>query len=53
MKQYLLSLFTDIQDKFEYLHVNEISFDIPKIETHGDYSTNIAMLIGRKTKKTA
>lgn len=51
MKQYLLSLFTDVQDKFEYLDVNEISFDIPKIETHGDYSTNIAMLIGRKTKK--
>ncbi|MBK7866905.1 MAG: arginine--tRNA ligase [Ignavibacteriales bacterium] len=40
-----------MQDKFEYLDVNEVSFDIPKIETHGDYSTNIAMLIGRKTKK--
>lgn len=51
MKQYLLSLFTNIQDKFEYLDVNEVSFDIPKIETHGDYSTNIAMLVGRKTKK--
>lgn len=51
MKQYLLSLFTDVQQKFEYLDVNEVVFDIPKIETHGDYSTNIAMLIGRKAKK--
>jgi len=51
LKQYLLSLFTDIQDKFEYLDIKEVSFDIPKIETHGDYSTNIAMLLGRKTKK--
>ncbi|KAB2909406.1 MAG: arginine--tRNA ligase [Ignavibacteriales bacterium] len=51
MKNYLFDLFTSVKEKFDISDDTEINFDIPKIESHGDYSTNIAMLLAKKLKK--
>ena len=51
MKKYLQKLFEDAAKRLPYLSEIEISFDTPKIETHGDLSTNAAMLLSKKLKR--
>ncbi len=51
MKNYLLSLFKDTSASLEYLNEVDIFFDVPKQETHGDLSTNAAMLLTKKLRK--
>ncbi|RKY93184.1 MAG: arginine--tRNA ligase [Ignavibacteriae bacterium] len=51
MKIYLNKLFTEAAEKLPYLKDVNISFDIPKIETHGDLSCNAAMLLTKTLKK--
>lgn len=51
MKFYLNNLFTEAAQKLPYLKDVSISFDIPKIESHGDLSCNVAMLLTKKLKK--
>ncbi|MBT8386907.1 MAG: arginine--tRNA ligase, partial [Ignavibacteria bacterium] len=51
MKLYLNQLFTEAAEKLTYLKDVNITFDIPKIETHGDLSCNAAMLLTKKLKK--
>ena len=51
LKLYLNKRFTEAAEKLTYLKDVNITFDIPKIETHGDLSCNAAMLLTKKLKK--
>lgn len=51
MKKYLIKIFSDAAKKLDYLSEAELSFDIPKIESHGDLSCNVAMTLTKKLKK--
>ena len=51
MKQYLKSLFEEASGRLEYLKELNIVFDVPKNETHGDLSSNAAMLLTKQLKK--
>ena len=51
MKIYLKKIFTEAAEKLSYLDDVDISFDIPKVEAHGDLSCNAAMLLTKKLKK--
>ena len=51
MKEYLISLFEKAANKLPYLRDILISFEIPKIEAHGDLSCNAAMLLTKQLKK--
>lgn len=51
MKNYLTSLFEEASYKLSYLKEIQIGFDRPKIETHGDISSNAAMLLTKQLKK--
>ncbi len=51
MKEYLYSLFKVASEKLVYLKDININFDVPKIETHGDLSSNAAMLLTKQLKR--
>lgn len=51
MKKYLRKIFKDAVNRIPYLDDIELLFDTPKIETHGDLSTNAAMLLSKKLKR--
>ena len=51
MKKYLSGLFAGLKNSFDLTEEIEPGFDIPKKETHGDFSTNIAMLLAGKLKR--
>jgi len=51
LKIYLNKLFSKAAKKLLYLKDVNISFDIPKIDNHGDLSCNAAMLLTKKLKK--
>jgi len=44
-------LFAGLKNSFDLTEEIEPGFDIPKNETHGDFSTNIAMLLAGKLKR--
>ncbi len=51
MKEYLHHIFEKASESLPYLKDIPIIFDIPKIETHGDFSTNAAMLLTKQLRK--
>ena len=51
MKDYLHKIFTEAGQKLSYLREIDLSFDTPKVENHGDLSSNAAMLLSKKLKK--
>lgn len=51
MKNYLTNLFAASAEKLIYLNDVEITFSVPKSESHGDLSTNVAMLLTKQLKK--
>jgi arginyl-tRNA synthetase len=51
LKNYLQKIFEEASNKLKYLSDIELTFDVPKIETHGDFSCNVAMLLTKKLKK--
>ena len=51
MKEYLLKLFSNAINKFEYLNGVDIIFTIPNQVDHGDLFTNVAMLLTKKLKR--
>lgn len=51
MKKYLYELFEKAAHKLEYLKDVDIVFSVPKQESHGDFSTNVAMLLTKELKK--
>jgi len=51
LKKYLQKIFEVASRHLPYLAEIELSFDTPKIETHGDLSSNAAMMLSKKLKK--
>ena len=51
MKNYLEKIFNEAAQRLSYLSDIKINFDIPKIESHGDFSCNAAMMLTKKLKK--
>ena len=51
MREYLQNLFISASEKLPYLGEIPHIFEIPKQESHGDFSTNAAMLLTKKLKK--
>lgn len=51
MKEYLLQIFKNIEEKLPELKQVPLIFDVPKSELHGDLSTNVALLLSKKLKK--
>ncbi len=51
MKEYLYSVFNEAAKSLNYLKDINITFDVPKLESHGDLSSNAAMLLARQLKK--
>lgn len=51
MKEYLQSLFQKASEKLDYLDGLNFTFDTPRVESHGDLSTNAAMLLTKQLKK--
>lgn len=51
MKKYLIELFEKASEVLPYLSSVEKLFTIPNQQNHGDYSTNIALLLSKKLGK--
>lgn len=51
MKKYLIELFQKTSKKLDYLNEVDFIFTIPSQKNHGDYSTNVAMLLSKKLKR--
>ncbi len=51
MKRYLYEIFNRASEKLDYLKTVEISFSVPNQQSHGDYSTNAAMLLTKQLKR--
>lgn len=51
MKKYLINLFEQTSKKLTYLKEVDFILSIPSQKTHGDYSTNVAMLLSKKLKR--
>ncbi len=51
MKEYLYTIFKEAANKLNYLKDVNITFDVPKVESHGDLSSNAAMLLARQLKR--
>lgn len=51
LKEYLLSIFKELEAYIPELKETPIIFEVPKSELHGDLSTNVAMQLAKKIKK--
>jgi arginyl-tRNA synthetase len=51
LKNYLVKLFAQAGTKLEYLQNLDIHFNVPQDSSHGDYSTNVAMLLTKTLRK--
>ncbi|MGD8306580.1 MAG: arginine--tRNA ligase [Ignavibacteria bacterium] len=51
LKSYLYKIFDNASKKLAYLSDTVLSFDVPKIESHGDLSCNAAMILTKQLKK--
>ncbi len=52
MKKYLQDIFKKAAEKLDYLNEVEKIFTVPNQSNHGDYSTNIALILSKKIKKS-
>jgi arginyl-tRNA synthetase len=51
LKKYLEKIFEETSNQLSYLNEIELSFDTPKIESHGDLSSNAGMILSKKLKR--
>jgi arginyl-tRNA synthetase len=51
LKRYLYKIFEEAKQRLPLLSETELVFDTPKIEAHGDLSSNAAMILSKKLKK--
>jgi arginyl-tRNA synthetase len=51
LKSYLESLFNSTSTKLEFLKDLDLQFNVPQDPSHGDYSTNVAMLLTKQLKR--
>lgn len=51
MKNYLINIFQSAQSKLPYLKELNLTFTVPTQQNHGDYTTNVAMILAKKLKQ--
>ncbi|HEX2868851.1 MAG TPA: arginine--tRNA ligase [Ignavibacteriales bacterium] len=51
MKKYLIEVFRLTSEKLDYLKEIDLILTVPALAKHGDFSTNIAMLLTKKLKR--
>lgn len=51
MKKYLIHLFKETSQKLDFLETVDLIFTVPAQKSHGDYATNIAMLLTKVLKR--
>jgi len=51
LKKYLINIFNEAHTKLPFLKEVNLTFTIPNQKNHGDYSTNVALLIGKILKR--
>ena len=51
MKKYLINIFSAAHTKLPYLKEAILTFTVPNQKNHGDYSTNVALIIGKILKR--
>ena len=51
MKKYLTEKVTEVLTSLEYLDQATLVFEKPKVEAHGDLTTNVAMTLAKSLKK--
>jgi len=51
LEKYLYQIFSDLSIKLPYIKEIELAFDVPQLTTHGDLSSNAAMLSAKKAKR--
>ncbi len=51
MKKYLINLFENASLKLSYLKEVDYIFTVPNQKEHGDYSSNVAMMLSKKLKR--
>lgn len=51
MKKYLYKIFEAASENLSYLKDVELTFNVPNQQSHGDYSTNVAMLLTKMLKR--
>jgi len=51
LKKYLIHLFKETSQKLDYLETVDLIFTVPAQKIHGDYATNIAMLLTKVLKR--
>jgi arginyl-tRNA synthetase len=52
LKKYLIDIFKKSTEKLSYLNDVDLILTIPNQQNYGDYSTNIALLLSKKLKKS-
>jgi len=51
LKKYLIHLFKETSQKLDFLETVDLIFTVPAQKSHGDYATNIAMLLTKVLKR--
>ncbi len=51
MKEYILSLFKDLENKLNFVKANDVILTIPKQKEYGDLATNYPFLLSKELKK--
>jgi len=51
LKKYLINIFNEAQLKLPYLKEVHLTFTVPNQKNHGDYATNVALLVGKILKR--
>lgn len=50
MKDYLLSIFQDLEKRLDFVKANNVVFTVPKQKEHGDFATNYPFLLAKELK---
>jgi arginyl-tRNA synthetase len=51
LRKYLINIFNAAHTKLPYLKEANLTFTVPNQKNHGDYSTNVALIIGKILKR--
>lgn len=51
MKNYLYTIFEKLSNRLDYLKNVDLIFTVPNQQSHGDYATNVAMILAKSLKR--
>ncbi|MEG8945747.1 arginine--tRNA ligase [Rosettibacter firmus] len=51
MKNYLYTIFEKLSSRLDYLKNVDLIFTVPNQQSHGDYATNVAMILAKSLKR--